>query len=55
MVEGKENEQQEAPAMTTRTTRILRMMLGSTEEDLLSKVESLEGIANNFQCVGTEN
>jgi hypothetical protein len=27
MVEGKENEQQEAPAMTTRTTRILRMML----------------------------
>ncbi len=28
---------------------------GNGEEDLFSKVESLEGMANNFQCDGTEN
>jgi hypothetical protein len=37
------------------STRIVRMILGSTEEDLLSKVESLEEMANNFQCDGNEN
>jgi hypothetical protein len=31
------------------------MMLGSMEEDILSKVESLEGMANIFSAVDLRN